>query len=336
MAFFSRLWIQGKGYPGKYLEQGGHQRRHEDPWLYSICLPIEAELLTPEQAAEALYYTEWGLQNIRTPFGGRRVWASNWVPAVRSVRVGGFRFSSAELLPVGACRRRMGLSERPAIRRFLRATRLSQSGCQPLLPPGGRGVVRLRARLPQRQRPDCTAVPRGLEPCFCPHARDGGAVQTQGDTEMLDVELTRPATLDLRLPVRAKHLVSVTVDGKPVPWDVLPGFGQSVVKVSLPACKAAVMTVTVRDRLPQFGPVQVQGCVGQEVTLRVEGDATRVSGTRRPPGPLASAALKDNEVVGNWPPIPASIRSLPQFKWATFPNAASSGWRSPIRRPNPP
>ena len=79
--------FQAKDIPGKYREQGGHQRLHEDPFrLYSICLPIEADLLTPEQAAESLYYTEWGLENVPTPFGGREdVWASNWVPAVRSV-----------------------------------------------------------------------------------------------------------------------------------------------------------------------------------------------------------------------------------------------------------
>ena len=37
--FFSKLWITEKGHSGSYREQGGHERLHTDPWLYSIFLP---------------------------------------------------------------------------------------------------------------------------------------------------------------------------------------------------------------------------------------------------------------------------------------------------------
>ena len=45
-------------------------RVHSDAWVYSQFLPIDAGMATPEQAAQALYYTEWGLERIRLPYGG--------------------------------------------------------------------------------------------------------------------------------------------------------------------------------------------------------------------------------------------------------------------------
>ena len=59
---------------------------HKDPWLYSIFLPIDVELVNNEKAIGSLYYTQWALKNDRMPAGGRRVWASNWVPGIFSVR----------------------------------------------------------------------------------------------------------------------------------------------------------------------------------------------------------------------------------------------------------
>ena len=84
--FFEKLWISDKGHSGAYLEQGGHQRLHTNPWIYSIFLPVDAGLTSPVQAIESLYYSEWALQNDTLPTGGRQVWSSNWVPGIWSVR----------------------------------------------------------------------------------------------------------------------------------------------------------------------------------------------------------------------------------------------------------
>jgi hypothetical protein len=84
---FESLWISDRGHPAAWREESGHRRLRPDPWLYSIFLPIEAGLLTTEQAAQALFYTEWGLQRemIQCADGwtscGERVWTSNWVPS---------------------------------------------------------------------------------------------------------------------------------------------------------------------------------------------------------------------------------------------------------------
>lgn len=59
---FPSLWVTEEGHPAAFREEGGHQRLRPDAWLYSIFLPIEASLLSPAQAAQALFYTEWGLE----------------------------------------------------------------------------------------------------------------------------------------------------------------------------------------------------------------------------------------------------------------------------------
>jgi hypothetical protein len=297
-AFFERLWIPGKGHPGKYREQGGHQRLHEDPWLYSICLPIEAGLLTPEQAAEALDYTERALENVRTPFGGRYVWASNWVPAVRSVRWRDSEFLPLSYFQCGLAEDGWDCLKGQMLDSFADLpAHLSQGantlyrqvveglfGCAPDYP---NGVVRIAPQFPADWDHASIRTP-DLAVRFT----------RQGDDETLAVEIGRPAALDLCVPVRARRVAAVTVDGKPVPWEVLPAFGKSVVRIRLPECKSAAVTVSVRDRLPQFAPVAVQGEAGQEARLAVEGDGLRLLEYADPQGVLEQAALQGNAVVG--------------------------------------
>lgn len=94
---FPQLWVTTEGHPGANLEDGGHHRLRSDAWLYSIFVPIEAGILTFEQTAGALYFTEWGLEWDTIFCGdnatdgpyvacGEVVWTSNWVPSMWSVR----------------------------------------------------------------------------------------------------------------------------------------------------------------------------------------------------------------------------------------------------------
>ena len=84
--FFNLLWIPERGHPGAYREQIGLKRLHESGWLYAIFCPIDAGLLTTEQSAEALQYTENDLERVKMPYGGEQCWPSNWVPSIWSVR----------------------------------------------------------------------------------------------------------------------------------------------------------------------------------------------------------------------------------------------------------
>jgi len=72
------------------------------------------------------------------------------------------------------------------------------------------------------------------------------------------IELTRPAALELRLPVRAKRVAAVTVNGQPVEWDLLPAYGRSEIRVRVPATKAATVEIACVDPLPQFGAVPLE------------------------------------------------------------------------------
>ena len=85
-SFLEKLWIPSKGYVGGWVEQGGHGRLHDDCWLYAIFCPIDAGMLDDRQAASSLYYTEWGLEREKMPYGGQRCWTSNWVPSLWSLR----------------------------------------------------------------------------------------------------------------------------------------------------------------------------------------------------------------------------------------------------------
>jgi hypothetical protein len=89
------LWIVATGEPAAGREEGGHRRLRPDAWLYSIFCPIEARMIDSETAAQALYYTEVRLERdtveCTAPHGttipcGERVWTSNWVPSLWSVR----------------------------------------------------------------------------------------------------------------------------------------------------------------------------------------------------------------------------------------------------------
>ena len=84
-AFFDLLWMRDKGVAGRCREALGSGRILENPWSYSIFLPIDVGLLDPLQAAQSLYYSKWAYQNDVTEHG-RVLWHSNMVPMVWSVR----------------------------------------------------------------------------------------------------------------------------------------------------------------------------------------------------------------------------------------------------------
>ena len=81
------------------------------------------------------------------------------------------------------------------------------------------------------------------------------------------VELTNPAALDLRLPVRARKLTKVTVNGVPAKWELLPGFGCSVAKIDVPKTKSVTVELTVDQPLPQYSAVALETVVGDKLSL---------------------------------------------------------------------
>lgn len=278
--FFDSLWIQGKGYVGAYREQMGYKRLNENPWLYSIFLPIDAGLLSPLQAAQALHYTEWGLENERMPYGGRRVWTSNWVPSVWSVR---------EMWP--------GDNYHLALAYFqtglpadgwdiLRGTFL-ESGCAGPV-PGNLGHKVGGVDFNDCSSMFCRAVVEGLfgyvpdypngTVSVAPQLPDDwnhAAIRTPDVSLAIErstaavtctVELAKSAALDVRLPVCAAGVRQVTVNGRPAKWTTEPGFERSVVRVRQPETKTVRVVIELEEARP-FRPASVFAAKGAAIEL---------------------------------------------------------------------
>lgn len=314
-AFQRKLWIREKGHAGLYREQEGLQRLHDDPWLYSLFLPVDAGLVDAEQAAESLRYAETGLQNDRMPCGGRQVWTSNFVPGIWSVR---------ELWPGDNCHLALayfqaGLGEDAW--EVLRGTLLHTAFDFNVpgdfgAPPGGTDfgdsthmfartlVEGLFGYAPERSR----GVVR-LAPQF-PADWDRARLRTpevslafarQGPTLTLDVELTEAAKVEIRLPVCARGVKGITVDGRPVRWTAEAGFGRTWVRVARPKTARITLVVTlsgvVATAAGVFGPVAVSGKVGERLTLR-PAKGLRLQALSDPQGVLRGAKVSAGAITG--------------------------------------
>lgn len=288
--FFTKLWIQGKGHSGAYREQGGHERLHEDPWLYSIFMPVDAGLTSPLQAIESVYYSEWALQNDVMPTGGRKVWTSNWIPGIWSVR---------ELWP--------GDNYHLALSYFLAG-----------LPEDGWDIMRgtfMHSALNHTIPGNLGSVQGGTDFGDCTHtfARTlveglfgyhpdypNGKVQiapqfpsdwNNASIELPDVkiaferkenknsyvvQLARKGNIELLLPVQCNEIKNVMVNGKKVKWELLPAVGRSFVKIELPQSEKAEVIIETGKTLPYYAPVTLEGNVGDVVTISAK-DARIVS-----------------------------------------------------------
>ena len=309
-AFHARLWIKDRGHAGLYREQGGLQRLHEDAWLYSIFLPIDTGLVDAESAAASLHYSEWALQNERMPYGGRRVWTSNFVPGIWSVR---------ELWPgdnyhLALAYFQAGLGRdgwevfRGTFQQTVFDTRVPGDFGSPLggtdfgdsthmfartlveglfgyAPDYPNGVVRVAPQFPEEwprarlRTPDVTLG----------YAR-------RKETIVLEVSLARAARREIRLAVCAREIVSVTANGRAASWRAEPGFGCTVVCVSLREGRRAVIAVRTRGSAPTFAPVAIVGAAGRAVVLRAR--AAAIVEVSDPQGALAGIELRRGAAAG--------------------------------------
>ena len=261
--FFTRLWSASKGHPGKCREQGGHQRLHDDPWLYSIFLPIDAGLLTQQQAASALHYSRYALQNDAKPFGGRMVWFSSWVPGIWSVRYdwpadcyhlalaffqsglaadgwdvfkGTFLSSAYELSGLGNLGHLAGGTDFGDCSNTFARTLVE-------------GLFGYRPDYPNH----CVTIAPGFPPAW-DHASitlpDVVIAYRRAESRChLDVRLTRPAQLVVRLPVRAREVLRVTVDGQVALYQTQAGFSETVIEVRLSERTSAVIELFTSPEL---------------------------------------------------------------------------------------
>ena len=282
--FFSKLWITQKGHPGSYREQGGHERLHENPWLYSIFLPVDAGLTTQQQSIESVYYTEWALQNDRMPTGGRKVWTSNWVPSIWSVRElwpgdnyhlalsyfqaglpddgydimrGTFMYSGFDhLSPGNLGGMQGGVDFGDCVHTFARALVSGLFGYKPDY-PNGRVVI--APQFPGTwdhasiELPDVKITFEGKE-----------------NNIKYSIELKRNADMEILLPVECEDIKNVFVNGRKANWTLNPGAGLSVLKIELTKANKADISIETINPLPYYPPAHFEGNTGEVLKIIVE------------------------------------------------------------------
>lgn len=307
--FREKLWIVAKGRAGLYREQGGLERLHEDAWLYGIFLPIDAGMLDAHEAASSLDYAAHELQNDAMPGGGRRVWTSNFVPGIWSVR----ELWPADNYHLALAYFQTGLSEDgwDVLRGSLwhtafdslvpgdfgapaggtdfgecvhMAARVLVEGLFGYRPDYPNGVVVVAPQFPAewKRARVCTAD------VVLRYARRGGRIE-------LEVELTRAARVEVRLAVSARVVEAVTVNGRAASWRAEPGFGRTVISVAAGRTKRVRVMLRVRGSTAVFAAEEKSVNTGERVTLGVAG--APVLAFEDPQGVLKEAVLRDGRIV---------------------------------------
>lgn len=307
--FQDLLWVADKGHVGAYREQLGLRRLHESSWLYSTFCPIDAGLLSPAQLPSALHYTEWALERVRMPYGGEQVWPSNWVPSVWSVRQiwpgDGYHLAlayyqaglGAEAWNVfsGTFPHYMFYGPVPGDQGHPAGgtdfTDISSMFCRTVVeglfgfaPDRPNGRIRIAPQLPSGW----------------PHAAirtPDFALRFRGDATRVryEIELTEPAPAELIVPISARRIGGVTVDGRPARFEVRAGFGRSEVVVALPAAAAATVEVEIGEPTAPFVPQQRE--VERGATVALDAGA-RVVAWRDPQGVLGDPRAEGPSLVG--------------------------------------
>jgi hypothetical protein len=281
-ALFDALWLPDKGHFAAYKEQGGHGRVHEDAWLYSEFLPIDARMTSFEEAIQALHYTEWALENVRPKTGGRRVWFSNWVPskwsarelyhgdnyhlALAYFRAGlaneGYEILRGNLLDAGFAKVVPGAQALPeggcdfndVLSMFCRAVVEGLFGFAPDLP---QGVVRLEPAFPP-EWPHASIRTPDFSLAF----------RRDGDVDRYSLEMARPAALEARIPVSARRVRGVSLNGAPAQWTAEPGAGCTLLRLRAPSGARFTIEVVLEGRIGPAAASDIRGKVGDTAVIR--------------------------------------------------------------------
>jgi hypothetical protein len=308
--FFSKLWITKKGHPGSYREQGGHERLHENPWLYSIFLPVDAGLTTQQQSIESVYYSEWALQNDRMPAGGRKVWTSNWVPSIWSVRElwpgdnyhlalsyflaglpddgydimrGTFMYSGFDhLSPGNLGGMQGGIDFGDCVHTFTRALVSGLFGYRPDYP---NGKVLIAPEFPTTwdhasiELPDVKIAYKNME-----------------NKSQFKIELKRIADLELLLPVQCEDIKNVLINGSNAKWTLVPGAGRSLLKIQLAGSTGADISIETINPLSCYAPGHFEGSTGEVMKINTEN--ARIISFEDPQGVLKDAKIEKGILTG--------------------------------------
>lgn len=311
------LWLKEKGHYAAYIEQGELKRVHEDAWIYSQHLPIEAGLSTPQQAWQAMYYTDWAMEKYRFPYGGEMRQTSNWVPQEWSTRelFAGDNFAMAlgyylagqgddawNLLRGTMLESMYGDPEPKAGYISMKGSNFSPNFISPggLSHPNGaidfNDIVSMFCRTVVEglfgYRPD---YPNGIDTVApgLPSSWEHASIRTpdfalafkrEGHVDRYAVELTRRAKMRLRLPVRAETVKSVTVNGRTAKWTVEPWAGCGMLMLEVPESAKAEVMITLDGRVREAPAISFGKKVGEKNRIANSIDPQGCLGADAKPG----------------------------------------------------
>lgn len=272
-AFFRLLWIPEKGHPGKFREQGGLKRLHENPWIYASFLPVDVNLLTPIEAAQTVHYARKALEHV--PSGdGMLISGSNWVPSVWSVRwVGeneiymqalayfraGFFEDGLSLLIGGVSA--MGKVDSMAF--------LGSDGARCVL----EGLFGYRPNYPNGSVVIAPGMPFAWENAsVC--TSDVSIQYSREETSVsLSGTLSKKANLTLRIPLYARGVKAVR--GAKA-WEIVPGFGCAFVEIALGCADAFHIEMETEEALAPLKAVEISCRPLSRVDLKTDGEILTV------------------------------------------------------------
>jgi hypothetical protein len=309
-AFFNLLWIPERGHPGAYREQAGLKRLHESGWLYAIFCPIDAGLLSTEQAAESLQYTETSLERVKLPYGGEQCWPSNWVPSIWSVR----EMWSGDNYQLALAYFQTGLADDGY--KILHGTFPQQMLFGPVPgdmghPAGGtdfndcnsmfaravvEGLFGYRPNYPGGKVTFAPQFPSDWNQASITTPDMSMTYARSGNTTNFKLTLAKASPVDIQLPVSTQSIQSVAVNGTPAKWYSVPGFGQSLVKVDIPSTASATIAVTCQDEKRTYPAIHIAGNTGDGVTLQATDG--QITAFHDPEGVLTNAALNNEAIKG--------------------------------------
>jgi hypothetical protein len=311
------LWLRDKGQYAAYIEQGGLKRVHDDAWIYSQHLPIEAGMSTPLQAWQAMYYTDWAMEKYRFPYGGEMRQTSNWIPNEWSTRelFAGDNFAMAlgyylagqgddgwELLRGAMLESMYGDPEPKAGYHFLGGGNFSPN----FISPGGLSHPTSAIDFNDITSMFCRTVVEGLfgyRPDYpngvvtvapgLPSAWDHASIKTpdysfafmrDGAVDGYAVELTKPAKISLRIPILAEKVKSVNVNGVKSKWNIEPWAGCGMLVLDLPESAKVDIEINLSGRVPQGKAIAVAKKVGEEKRIANAIDPQGCLGAHAKPG----------------------------------------------------
>ena len=281
-AMHQTLWQPRQGVFAECLDTLGAKQLHPQPELPTIYHSAEFGAASPLEIYEMLHWVDNNLRQESTPGGGQACWSSNWFPnAGRSYTHSTYELSYGEqfnlaltnylvgradeayaLLRSAICgiyngpapgglschmyadgRQRMNNEFADAISMWGRAVVEGMYGIRPKRP---RGVVELS---PQFPRGWSEASIKTLQ----------FAYRWKRDEHQVSIQWQSPVTtaVELRLPLRARKIDQVEVDGKAVAYHLEPGVGQTWLNVkSPPAVRGTicVSSVPAKSHLPSPSP----------------------------------------------------------------------------------